>query len=338
MRSFLILSALVAGFACMRADAAELFAGKTISIVVGSPAGGGYDLYARLLSRHLASYLPGKPTVIVQNMPGAGSAKAAGYIASIAPKDGTAIGAISSGILMSPLLDPSTQWQYDPTKLAYLGTANRNTRVCITMAASPVKTFPDAQKIPIILGTGAEGDSTRDDGHFLKNVGGAKFNLVTGYTGTPDIFLAMQRGEVDGVCGWDWASLRSQRAADIRDKAINVFVQAGPEPNDELTRMGVPELWPYISDDLNRQVARLYTSQQLFGRPFIAPPGTSEAALGILRTAFMAALADPELLADAKQSNLEVKPLDGQRVQTEIERIYSAPKAVVERARSALYQ
>jgi tripartite-type tricarboxylate transporter receptor subunit TctC len=331
--AFLIAGAVAAG---APAASAESFAGKTISIYVGSAAGGGYDIYSRVIGRHLPGFIPGRPTLVVQNMPGAGGAKAAAFIASVAPKDGTAIGAISPGVVVGPLLDPKMQAAYDPTKLVYLATANNGTRVCVTIGSSPVKTFADARRIKVIMGTGAEGDSTRDYANLHKNTGGAKFEMVTGYTGTPDIMLAMERHEVEGVCGWDWSSLKSQKGDYIREGGLNVILQAGLQKNEELARMGVPEVWDFISNDLDRKATELVVAQQLFGRPFIAPPGTPEPIVAALRAAFTAALKDPALLADAEKAKIDIIPSDGDTVQEGVARIYAAPKEVVERAREAI--
>jgi tripartite-type tricarboxylate transporter receptor subunit TctC len=318
------------------ANAADYYSGKTISIYVGSAAGGGYDIYSRAIARHLPRFIPGTPTVIVQNMPGGGGAKAAGYISAVASKDGTAIGAVSPGTVIGPLLDDRAQAQYDPRKLNYLATANSGSRVCVTLARSQTKTFDDARRIKTIMGAGAPGDSTRDYANLLKNTASAKFELVTGYTGTPDILLAMERGEVDGVCGWDWSSLKSQRGDYIRDKKFNILVTAALEPNEELKSMGVPEVWAYMVDDQSKQVTELIVAQQLFGRPFIAPPGTPDNLVAILRSAFSATFKDPEFLADAAKSKLDIVPSDGEKVQAGVARIYAAPKEIVEKAREAI--
>jgi tripartite-type tricarboxylate transporter receptor subunit TctC len=269
-------------------------------------------------------------------MPGAGGAKAAGYIAAVAPKDGTAVGAISPGAIVGPLLDEQAPTQYDPTKLVYLATANNGTRVCVTLAQSSIKTFADAQRSKTIMGTAGVGDSTADYAHLLKNTAGVKFEMVKGYSGTPDILLAMERGEVDGVCGWDWSSLKSQRADYIRDKKLNIIVQTGLNRNEELSRIGVPEVWDFIKNDEDRKVTELIVAQQLFGRPYVAPPGTPDPVVMILRSGFDAMMKDDEFLAEAAKSKLDILPSDGATVQEGVARIYAAPKAIVEKARNAI--
>ncbi len=320
------------------ASSAEYYAGKTIELVVGSAAGGGYDIYSRVIGRHLPRFIPGKPTIVIQNMPGAGGAKAAGFIYSVAPKDGTSIGAISPGSVMGPLLDDRTHYTYDPTKLIYLATANNATRVCVTLAQSKIKTFVDAQNIKSIIGTAGEGDSTLDYARLHKNTAGAKFDLVTGYAITPDILLAMERGEVDDVCGWDWSSLKSQKSDYIRDGKFNILVQVGSAPNKELTDMGVPEIWRFLPNDEARQVNELIVGQQLFGRPFVVPPGTSETLVATLRSAFISMMADREFLEDAARAKLDIVPSGGEAVQAGVAHVYGVSKEIVERAREAIRQ
>lgn len=315
--------------------AADYYAGRTIRLVVGAGAGGGYDIYSRVLAQHLPRFIPGKPTIVVQNMPGAGGAKAATYVANVAAKDGTTIGAISPGSVIGPLLDPRTKFEYDPTKLIYLGTANTSTRVCVTLSRAKAKTFADVLQVKTILGTAGEGDSTRDYAYLHKNTTGAKFEIVSGYSNTPDIFLAMERGEVDGVCGWDISSLLAQRAEEVRTGKINILVQVGTA-SDELTRMGVPNIETFVKGPDGKAVHDLVVAQQLFGRPYVVPPGTPSEQVNILRKAFALALASPELLADAERAKIDIAPAGGERVQDGIRQVYDASPDVVAQARRAI--
>src|SRR4051794_11532258 len=220
-RAGLIAAVLLAPAA---ASAAEAFAGKNIDLLIGAPPGGGYDIYARTLARHVGRHIPGQPTLVAKNMPGAGSARAAGFISSIAPKDGTAIAAIMPGAVMGPLLDEKAEGLFDPTKVLYLGTANSGTRVCVARQGSKIKTFDDARAQKAAFGGVSTNDSTREYGFMLKKTAGALYDVVSGYSGTAEIALAMERGEIDGACGWDWASLKSQRPDWIRDGKINVLL------------------------------------------------------------------------------------------------------------------
>jgi hypothetical protein len=270
LRAGLIAAAMLA---VAPAAAAEYFAGKSIDLVIGAPPGGGYDIYARALARHYGRHIPGQPTIVSKNMPGAGSARAAGFISAVAPKDGTAIAAIMPGAVVGPLLDEKAEALFDPTKVLYLGTANNGTRVCVSRKDSKIKTFDDALAQKAAFGGVSTNDSTRDYGFMHKRTAGAQYDVVTGYSGTAEIALAMERGEIDGACGWDWASFKSQRPDWLRDGKVNVLLQVGLEPNPELTRMGVPSVFKYIKSEDDRKVVELVISQQVFQRSYIAPPG-----------------------------------------------------------------
>jgi tripartite-type tricarboxylate transporter receptor subunit TctC len=318
------------------AHAADYYAGKTIELVVGSDAGGGYDIYARTVARHISRHIPGNPNVIVKNMPGAGSSRAGIYISTVAPKDGGSVGALMPGAIMGPLLDDKPNLQFDPTKVIYIGTADSGVRICTTFQNSRIKTFEDAQKQKTVLGASAAGGSTRDYDYLLNKTAGAKFDVVSGYQGTVDIALAMERGEVDGMCGWDWSSVKSQKSDWVRDKKLNVLVQVALEPEAELTKMGVPLIWQYITKEDDRKVAELVVSQQVFQRSYIAPPGTPKEQIDILRTAFDATVADPQFLADAEKMKISITPLSGAKVQALVEKLYATPKDLIERAKNVI--
>jgi Tripartite tricarboxylate transporter family receptor len=315
------------------ASAADYYAGKTIDFLVGGDVGGGYDIYARVISRHLPRFIPGNPAIVPKNQPGAGSGRAASFIYSVAPKDGTVIGTVFPGAIMGPLLDDRAQPLYDPTKFQYLGSADNATRVCVTHARSRIKTFDDALAQKTIMGASAAGGSTRDYVNMLKKTTGAQFDLVGGYKGTADILLAMERGEVDGLCGFDWASLKSQRPDWVRDRTANILVQTNLEPEAELTALGVPQIWPFVKSADDKQAIALIIGQQVFGRPYLAPPGVAEEPLGLLRAAFAATMRDKDFLADAERTRIAVVPSSGERVQRLVGDLYASPKATVERAK-----
>jgi tripartite-type tricarboxylate transporter receptor subunit TctC len=315
------------------APAADFYAGKTIDLIIGGDVGGGYDIYARAIARHLPRFIPGNPTIVPKNQPGAGSGRAASSLYSVAPKDGSTMGAVFPGAIMGPLLDDRAQALYDPTKFQYLASADNATRVCISHARSKIKRFEDALSQKAIMGASAAGGSTRDYVNMLKKTAGAKFELVAGYKGTADIFLAMERGEVDGMCGLDWASLKSQRPDWVRDGTVNILVQTNLEPEPELAKFGVPQVQGFIRSVDDKKAVELILSQQVFGRPYIAPPGAPAEAVGILRTAFAATFADKEFLADAERTRIDVAPSAGERVQRLVEALYAMPKATVERAK-----
>src|SRR5262244_2964218 len=192
------LIALAAPATC--ACAGEYYAGKSIDLLIGAPPGGGYDIYARALARHYGRHIPGQPTIVAKNMPGAASARAAGFISTLAPKDGTAIAALMPGGVVGPLLDEKAETLFDPTKVLYLGTANNGTRICVSRKDSKIKTFDDALTQKAAFGGVSTSDSTRGYGYMHKKTSGAKYDVVAGYSGTAEIALAMERGELDGVC------------------------------------------------------------------------------------------------------------------------------------------
>jgi tripartite-type tricarboxylate transporter receptor subunit TctC len=322
-------AALIAG----PAAAADYYSGKTIELVVGGDAGGGYDIYARTVARHLAAHLPGNPTIVVKNMPGAGSTRAGIYISSVAPKDGTSLAALMPGAIIGPLLDDKPNLQFDPTKVLYVGTADSGVRVCATYGSSKIKTFEDAQQQKTVLGASSAGGATRDYAYMHNHTAGTKFEVVSGYKGTVDVALAMERGEVDGMCGWDWSSVKSQKSDWISEKKVNVLVQVSLEPLEELTERGVPHIWKFVPKEDDRRVAELVVSQQVFQRSYIAPPQTPAEVIGILRTAFDATMKDPAFLADAEKMKISITPLNGGKVQDLIARLYSTPKQFVERAK-----
>jgi len=317
-------------------SAGDYYAGKSIDLLIGAPPGGGYDIYARALARHYGRHIPGQPTIVAKNMPGAASARAAGFISTLAPTDGTAIAALMPGGVVGPLLDEKAETLFDPTKVLYLGTANNGTRICVSRKDSKIKTFDDALTQKASFGGVSTSDSTRGYGYMHKKTSGAQYDVVSGYSGTAEIALAMERGELDGVCGWDWASFKSQRPDWIRDNKANLLLQVGLEPNEELTRMGVPSVFKYATNEDDRKVVELIISQQVFQRSYIAPPGLPAELLETLRSAFDATMRDQDFLHDAETIRIDISPLPGAKVQELVQKIYAAPKDVVARARQAI--
>jgi tripartite-type tricarboxylate transporter receptor subunit TctC len=332
--SFILLAALLAATA--PASAADYYAGKTIEFTVGTDPGGGFDIYARTIAKFLPRYIPGSPTIVVKNMPGAGSGKAAAFIYTVAPKDGTAIGALMPGAVIGPLLEDGPKPQYDPTRLVYLATADSVTRVCTSYGNSKIKTFADAQQQKGKMGASAAGGSSRDYVNLVRNAAGAQLELVSGYKGSAEIGLAIERGEVDGMCGWDWPSLKVQKPEWLRDNKVNILAQFSLEPDPELTARGVPPIWQFIRKEEDKKPVELVLSQQVFGRPYIAPPGTPAERVKILRDAFVATMQDKDFLAEAEKAQLAVSPLDGAKVQDVVSRIYASPPEVVKRAKELI--
>jgi tripartite-type tricarboxylate transporter receptor subunit TctC len=329
----LSLSAIAAFPEGAQADAvSDFYRGKTVTIIVGYTAGGGYDLYARALARHMGKHLPGNPTFIVQNITGAGSLNAANHLYNVAAKDGTVFATFGRGLPMEPLIG-TAKVQFDATKFTWLGSGANEISICATWHTSPVKTWADMLKTAFT--TGGEGAGSDPDSYSLlvRNIFGAKIKLVSGYHGTSDIILAIERGEVDGRCGWSWSSIKSTREAWIAEKKLNVLVHISDQKAPELTH--VPTINDFANDH-QKQVLRLVTSRQVMGRPFAAPPGVPEDRKQALRAAFDATLKDPAFLDEANKLKLEVNPVSGADVDKLLGDLYRTPKDIVEEARKAI--
>ncbi|MGH6767459.1 MAG: Bug family tripartite tricarboxylate transporter substrate binding protein [Xanthobacteraceae bacterium] len=317
------------GSAC----AADFYGGKTINFIVGTDVGGGFSIYGRLLSRHLGRFIPGNPAVVMKNMPGAGGAVASHYLFRIAAKDGTTIGGVTPNAILGRLLDGNVS-QYDPAKFQYLAGAERGTRLCMTFAHSKVRTFDDALRQRAVIGATSAGSPTREYAAMFKHSTGARFEIVSGYKGPPALFVAMARGEIDGVCGLDWAALKAQQPQWLAEKKLNLLIQGAVKPNPELAKLGVPTPWKYIKQDTDRKAVEVMVAfQQAFGKSYMAPPEVPAERVAILRKALASALADKDLRAEAKKLRIEITPQTGEDVQAVVRNAYSAPAAVIGRLR-----
>jgi tripartite-type tricarboxylate transporter receptor subunit TctC len=314
----------------------QFYRGKTVTITVGSAVGGGYDAYARLIGRHFGKHIPGNPTIVVQNMPGAGSNRAASYVSLQAAKDGTAIGAIQPGAVVWPLLF-NQPVQHDPSKLVMIGSMNRDIYLCLVRSDAPVKSFQEVLSgREVIIGTAGEGSAIRDMPTLLVNVLRAKLRLVSGYAGTREVLIAIERNEVQGICGMGWASISMQHTDWIKSGFMRIIVQEDLQGEPEVTKMGVPLSVSFAKTDEDRQVMQLVYSQSLFGRPYVLPPGVPAERVTALRKAFLETLADKELIADAAKARLELSPLSGEDMQALVAKLYALPPTVIERAKQAL--
>ena len=334
MAAAALTAAAVATPASAQDAVAQFYKGKQITLYVGSTAGGGYDTYARLLARKFSGYIPGNPSIVVQNMPGAGSNKLAAYIYSVAPKDGTAIGAIFSGAILQPLLgDPV---QHDPSKFLYVGNANNEVFLCLARKDAPAKSFKDTFDKEMILGGTNEGGSTRDFPAMLNNILGTKLKIVTGYPGSNEIMLALERNEVQGTCGIGWSSVAPQRARLLDSGVMHVIAQLATKGHSELDRMGVPLAIDFAKTADDRKVMELVYSQLIFGRPYILPPNVPMDRVAALRKAFMESFRDKDVVAEAGKMKLDVDALSGDEVQAEVAKAYAMPANIVERTKQAL--
>jgi len=319
---------------------AQFYKGRQITVIVGSSAGGGYDIYARLLARHMPKHIPGNPGVMVTNMPGAGSNAAAAHLFNVAPKDGTAIAALQNSAVMDALFDAllgnARQLRHDATKFVHLGSATTDHYVCIARSDAPVQTFKDTLTREFLIGASQPGTSTRDYPAMLNNLTGAKIRQVGGYPGTREITLAIEKNEVQGLCGFSWSSLQAQRPDWIKSGFIRVIVQEHDKGNPEINRMGVPLAVDFATSPENRKIMELVYSSETFGRPYMLAPGVPADRIAALRKAFMATMADPELLAEAERIGLAIDPIAGEDLQTLAANIFATPAAFVEKAKQAM--
>lgn len=329
--------ALHSGPASAQDALAKFYAGKSIDMTIGSAPGGGFDIYARAISRHMDRYIPGKPTIIAKNLAGAGSNKAAGFVYGVAPKDGTVIGAVFPGAIMEPLLGDKTQVQHDSTKLIYLGSANNEVAITVIRVDAPAQTFQDLFTKGMISAASASGGSSRDLPSALNNVLGTKISLVSGYPGTAEMTLAIERNEVQGTGGYLWSSLQTQNPTWLPSAGkMRILVQEAIKGNAELTKMGVPVAIDFAKSDEDKQVLELIYSQLIFGRPYILPPGVPADRVAMLRKAFADVLKDKEFLADAEKLRLTIDPVSGEEVQALVAKVFAAPERIVERAKEAM--
>jgi tripartite-type tricarboxylate transporter receptor subunit TctC len=314
---------------------ADFYRGKQIDIIVGSTAGGGYDTYARLIARHMSDHMPGKPDVVVQNMPGAGSGKAAGYVYAVAPKDGTTMAAVFPGVLLDPLIG-DVQVQYDPTRLGYVGNANADVYICFLRSDAPAKTLEDTFTHEVIMGASNAGGTTRDMTTMLNNLLGTKFRIVSGYAGSKEITLAIERNEIHGACGLGWTGLPTMHPDWFAKKLMSVIVQLDMKGHPDLNKMGVPLAVQFARTDEDRQVMELIESQGVFGRPYILPPGVPAERVAALRKAFVDTFNDPALKAEAAQMQLDLDYMPGDDLQALVAKLYALPPNIVARAKAAL--
>jgi tripartite-type tricarboxylate transporter receptor subunit TctC len=312
------------------ATPAEFYKNRTIPVIIGYSAGGGYDLYARVLAQHMGRHIPGNPTLVPQNMPGAGSIKAALYLYSVAPKDGSVIGTFARGMASTALIGDA---KLDARKFTWLGSVTRDTTLCISWNASPIKTWNDAMTRQFTAGgEGAAGDPDIF-AKLYKNVFGAKIRLATGFPGTTDVTLAMQRGEVDGLCGISWSTVKSRYPEWVAQKKINFLLQA-PGKDPELPNVPVASDLAHTPEQ--HQILNFVVASEVLARPFVAPPGIPADRKAVLRKAFADTVKDPAFLADAKKTMIDINPVSGPEVDAIVASLYATPKDVVQKAMRAI--
>jgi len=316
------------------ADVAAFYKGKTVQVLIGFSAGGGYDIYARTLARYMGKHIPGNPTLVPQNMPGAGTLKVANFIYGVAPKDGTVFGTFARGIPMEKLLGRTVGQQFDATKFTWLGSVTNEPSVCVFWAKSGIATWRDMQMKPWKVGGSGVTSDLDIYANVLRNMFHLPGRLITGFPGGTEVLLSMRRGEVDGRCGWSWSALLSRDKDLLDQKLVTVPVQLGVEKSPEI--MNVPLLSDMTNDPKQKAALKLIFSRQEMARPFAAPPNLPPERAKALRDAFDATMRDPEFLAEAKKLDLEVHPVSGEKLDQLVREVYSYPADVVKVAADAI--
>lgn len=305
------------------------FARKTITIYIGNTAGGTYDLMGRLVARHLGHFLPGNPTVVAENMPGAGSLRAANHIFNVAPKDGTALGIVTDTIAVEQALrNPAVQ--FDARKLTWIGRVAASNAVQIIWHTAKVQSIEDAKRFEAtVAGTGA-GNAAETVPTLLNAVIGTKFKIIKGYPAANEAMLAVERGEVESAVP-NWATMKTTRASWLREGKAKVILQYLSERGPELP--DVPALGELGGTPEAKQLLGLYANTSAIGRSFFAPPGLPPTVVKTLRDAFAAMSRDAEFIADAQQINADIEIGSGEDVQKAVERTLNVPESVLQRAR-----
>jgi tripartite-type tricarboxylate transporter receptor subunit TctC len=308
---------------------AEFYKGKNVDLYIGYSVGGAYDLYARVLARHLGKHIPGNPTITPKNMEGAGSLRLANWLYNVGPKNGTALGTIGRGTAFDPLLG-SKGAVFQADKFTWIGSANNEVSVCVAWKTSGIGKFEDVFGRELIVGGTGQAADTDQFPRVLNGVLGTKFKIVTGYPGGNDITLAMERGEVMGRCGWSWSSVLSTHKRWIDDKSINILVQMSLNKHPGLP--DVPLVMDFARSEEQRQIFKLIFARQVMGRPYLAPGGLPKDRADALRNAFARTMEDREFLADAEKSQLEITPVTGEEIDKLVKDLHQTPKAIAAKA------
>ena len=312
---------------------ADFYRGKTVSLIVGYPPGGGYDVYARAIARHMGRHLAGQPAIIVRNQPGAASLAFANELFQIHPQDGSVFGTFARSVPIDRLLGRPAA-NFDPTKFNWIGSANAEVSICTVWHGLGLSSVQDFIARPIIFGANSAGSESHAYPTILNNLLGAKFKIVTGYRGTGDLMMAMERGETQGRCGMTWSALKSTLPEWVRDKKVYIALQFAVEKHPEL--QDVPLVTEIARNDLERQALELILAGQAMGRPFAAPPNVPADLVAALRNAFDATLVDAQFALEADKQGLEIFPVSGGRLQELVTQMFAAPVEAVEAARKAV--
>jgi tripartite-type tricarboxylate transporter receptor subunit TctC len=314
-------------------DVAAFYRGKQLRMVVGTGPGGGYDLFARAVARHIGNHIPGNPTIIVQNQAAAGGLVMVNQLYSLGPKDGTVMAAPINGIPTAPLLEPAAA-RFDAAKLNWIGSTNRETYVAYAWHTARVRSLSDLLQEELIVGATAGGTTLVDFPLVTNKFLGTRFKIVRGYDSTPQINVAMERGEVEGIGGIGWQSVKTTIPQWIAEKKITVIAQYGLHRDPELP--DAPTMLELAKTDADRQALTMMFARTEYGRPYFVPPEVPPTRVEALRRAFDATMKDPDFMADAAQLQLDLSPATGEEVQALVAKLASTPADIAARVRAAL--
>jgi tripartite-type tricarboxylate transporter receptor subunit TctC len=327
-----LLAALMPAAVALAQSAADFYKGRDIDLYIGYSTGGAYDLYARVIGRHMGAHIPGNPTLVPKNLEGAGSLRLANYLYRVAPHDGSAFGTIGRGIAFDPLLIGQGD-AFDAQKFSWIGSANNEVSVCVALKNSGITKFEDLfTKELTVGGTGTSADTDQFP-RVLNGVLGTHFKIVEGYPGGNDVVLAMERGEVQGRCGWSWSSVKSTHKSWIDEGKMVVLVQLSLSKHPELP--DVPLVTDFAKTDEQRQILKMVFARQVMGRPYLAPPNLPPDRLATFQQAFMDTMNDKDFRAEAAKIDLEINPVSGADVETLVKDVYATPPDIVAKAKAA---
>jgi hypothetical protein len=332
-----LVIALAIGVAAVESASAQdgwSYKDRTITIYSAGTAGGGYDFYSRLLARHLGQHLPGNPAVVVKNMPGAGGLVLANYLQTRAARDGTEFAALEHGTAFTPLLTHA-RVDFDPAKFGWLGSMEQFTPIAAVWHTMPIYSADDLVVTPMNVGGSGPGSTTSGYPNSLNAILGTKMKVISGYPGSAEINLAIERGELDGVASWCWTCLKGQKPHWVAEKKLRVVMQLAPVGDPELTKMNIPTVFERAKTDEQRQMLTIVFGSVALSRPFVAPPDLPPARLALLRRGFEAAVKDPALVADATSKGFVVEFISAEFIEGIIKKAFAANPTLIDKVRAA---
>ena len=329
---FLAVATLTSAQVARAQSVEEFYKGRQVQVIISSTSGSTYDRYARFLVQHMGKHIPGNPTFVPRNMPGAGGIVATQYLHRIAPKDGSTFGTIGRNLPFEPILG-KPEADFDPLSFVWLGSMNHERSIAVSWHTSKVKTLADLQQMDLLVpGNGAGSDSEVIPLAF-NSLFGTKFKIVRGYTGNTESTLAVERGEVDGIAYWSWSAIQSGHKHWLDGNKVNILFHTGPEPDHEIK---APSIRTLMRDDNQQAALEFILAREILGRPFLAPPGVPQDRAKALQAAFNATMKNPEFVAEAQKRNIEVQLITSEQVIGVLTKAAASPSSVIERVKKAL--